>query len=80
MGWFKPMYILIVKNYETKTTHVEKFSVSDYCFPTLNLAEERGKQLLSLKDAQDKPKYSAFNTMELNYFIESMVERWGIGV
>lgn len=75
--WRKPLYILVMKNPSTRLTHVEKFSADDFVFPTRQLAEDRGQELIKLtKD--DKPIYTGFHTMELNYFISTMIERWGI--
>lgn len=68
------MYILIMKNYDTKTTNVEKFSPKQTWFPSLALATERGEQILT------QGVYKAFNTMELEHFIETMTNKFGIGV
>lgn len=68
-----------MKNYETKITAVEKFSPTETCFPTVGQAEERGNQLLSYKSPDvTAPKYTGFNTMEINYFIEYTVKRFGV--
>lgn len=62
-----------MKNHESRVVDLIKFNTHSYVFPTLDQAVERGE--LELKN----PKYNAFNTMEINQFIETMYGKFGLG-
>lgn len=63
-----------MKNHNSRLRHIEKYSLEEYCFPSLALATERGELVMK------QGVYNAFNTMELNHFILTMTEKFDIGV
>lgn len=64
------MHLLIVKNYTTKQTEIVKNTENSYIFPNTTEAETKGNEILK------QGKYTAFNTMELNHFIEGMAAKF----
>ena len=74
------MHVLIMKDYDARISVLEKFDAKDYCYPTLELAEERGNSILTGTLKREKYNFVAFHTMELNNFITTFTDRYGLGV
>lgn len=58
------MYVLFVRDLENRKSKLVPYREKEYIFPELNLAEEKGQEILALKE------YNSFHTMEINSFIE----------
>lgn len=69
-----------MKDYDARIAVLEKFNSKDYCYPTLELAEARGNSILTGKIKKSGYNFVSFHTMELNNFITTFTDRYGLGV